>query len=79
MSHDTSYPPLAFDRAGALDYTGLAPKLFSELERAGSINPKRYGRNGGKLYLREELEGVMRALFGHEGPDIDDEISVLDR
>jgi hypothetical protein len=68
--------PLTFDRAGALTYTGLAPKRFDELERAGLLTGKPHGRNGTLLYRRRQLEDVIAALFsGNAANDIDDEFS----
>ncbi len=70
-------PPLTFNRDAALQYTGLAPKLFGQLEQAGSICGRRIGRNGEVVYLREQLDLVTTSLFGAASTDIDDEFGGL--
>lgn len=63
-------------KAEALAFTGLAPKLFAELERAGSISGRRYGRNGATVYLTSALRETVVSLFG-TGSSIDDEFEGL--
>ncbi|WP_313337339.1 hypothetical protein [Sphingobium yanoikuyae] len=70
-------PPLTFNRDDALRYTGLAPKLFGQLETAGSIKGMRIGRNGEVVFLREQLDAVTANLFGGSNSDIDDEFEGL--
>jgi hypothetical protein len=71
-------PPLTFDRDGALTYTGLAPKLFDQLERAGTITGRRVGRGGGLRYTRTQLEDVVASIFGAApANDIDGEFAGL--
>lgn len=62
--------PLTFSRRDALIYTGIADKLFRELERSGSIRGKRIGRNGQIMYLEQDLRSAVSRLFGEwdEGP-----------
>lgn len=69
--------PLTFNREAALGYTGLAPKLFGQLEAAGSITGRRIGRNGEVVYLREQLDAVTASLFGAAVTDIDDEFGAI--
>jgi len=71
-------PPLTFDREGALAYTGFAPKLFDQLERAGTITGRRVGRGGGLRYTRAQLEEVVAGIFGiAPANDIDGEFAGL--
>ena len=70
-------PPLTFNRDAALRYTGLAPKLFAQLEAAGSITGRKIGRNGEQVYLREQLDSVTASLFGAATTDIDNEFGAL--
>ena len=56
--------PLTFGRRDAMIYTGIADKLFRELERSGSIRGRRIGRNGQIMYLEQELRSVVAQLFG---------------
>lgn len=51
-------------------YTGIADKLFRELERSGSIRGMRIGRNGQMIYLEKDLRAAVAKLFGDwdEGP-----------
>jgi hypothetical protein len=65
--------PLTFNRPSALRYTGLSEKLFTQLERSGSLAGRKIGRNGEVVYLREQLESVTTKLFGAAGTDIDEE------
>lgn len=65
--------PEALTREEALAYTNLAEKMFDRLERAGSITGRLIGRNGAKLYLRDQLRAVTHNLFGNGANDIDDE------
>lgn len=65
--------PLTFNRKHALAYTGIASKLFSALERSGSLTGRRIGKNGEVIYLRAQLDMVVHRLFGIDGTDIDDE------
>ncbi|MFX4086129.1 hypothetical protein ACKU27_13610 [Sphingobium yanoikuyae] len=62
--------PLTFSRRDAMIYTGIADKLFRELERSGSIRGRRIGRNGQFMYLEAELRSAVAALFGDyvDGP-----------
>jgi hypothetical protein len=56
----------------------LAPKMFAQLEAAGTIKSKRIGRNGNKIYRTAELREVVDRLFGiGAANDIDDEFSAL--
>lgn len=68
--------PLTLNRRAALDFTGIAPKLFDELVRQRSITGRKIGRNGQTIYLRAELERVVRDLFGQADTDIDDEFDL---
>ncbi|WP_188064665.1 hypothetical protein [Sphingobium sp. KCTC 72723] len=70
-------PPLTFNRDAALQYTGLAPKLFTHLETSGSLTGRRIGRNGELVYLREHLDKVTANLFGGTSTDIDSEFEGL--
>ena len=70
-------PPLTFTRDEALNYTGLAPKMFDRLEEAGSITGRKIGRNGAAVYLREQLEKATANLFGGPSTDIDSEFEGL--
>lgn len=63
--------PLTFNRATALIYTGISVKLFAWLERDGQLTGRRIGRNGEKIYLREQLDTVTAKLFGASRTDID--------
>jgi hypothetical protein len=65
--------PLTFNRRGALAYTGISDKLFSALERNGSLTARPLGRNGERMFLREQLDAVTVKLFGTGATDIDDE------
>ena len=70
--------PEALTKDEALAYTHLAPKLFDQLERAGSITGRRgIGPNGATLYLRDQLRTVTHGLFGAASNDIDDEFAAL--
>ena len=71
--------PLTFNREAALQYTGIAPKLFGQLEASGSIVGRRIGRNGELVYLREQLDSMTSRLFGTVTTDIDDEFEGLGR
>lgn len=64
--------PLTMNRADAIAFTGLSPKLFVQLERAGSLTGRRYGRNGRIVYLVDELKRVVGRLFDGS-TDIDKE------
>ncbi len=68
------YPPLNFDREGALAYTGWSPKFFNMLVSSGRLKPLPYGRNGSALYPREQIEEINRAIGSGEAPanDVDD-------
>lgn len=72
-----NFPPLAMNRDTALEYTGLAPKLFDELEARGDFSAKRIGRNGEKMYPREQLEAVTGRFWGIAALDLDDEVAGL--
>jgi hypothetical protein len=70
--------PVALDRAEALTFTRLAPKMFDQLEAAGRIKGKRMGRNGAMIYRTAELRQVVDQLFGiGAANDIDDEFAAL--
>lgn len=73
-----NFPPLAMNRDTALAYTGLAPKLFDQMERAGQLTGKPIGRNGEKIYSREQLEAITGRFFGAANIDVDDEFSGAD-
>lgn len=62
--------PLALSRKHALLYTGIADKLFTELEKSKSVKGMRIGRNGQLMYLVEDLRSAVNRLFrGYdEGP-----------
>uniref|UniRef100_UPI0035CB56FC hypothetical protein n=1 Tax=uncultured Sphingomonas sp. TaxID=158754 RepID=UPI0035CB56FC len=66
-------PPLTFNRRAALGYTGISDKLFSALEKSGALTPRPLGRNGERIFLREQLDAVTVKLFGAGATDIDDE------
>ena len=65
--------PLTFNRRAALTYTGISDKIFAALERNGSLTPRPIGRNGERIFLREQLDAVTLKLFGTGATDIDDE------
>jgi hypothetical protein len=69
--------PAAMNRELALSYLGVAPKLFDQLDRTGGLRGKRIGRNGEKLYPREQLDALLTRLFGPSALDIDDELEGL--
>jgi hypothetical protein len=71
-----NFPPLAMNRDTALAYTGLAPKLFDQMERAGHVSGKPIGRNGEKIYPRDQLDAVVYRMFVAANIDIDDEFDV---
>lgn len=70
--------PLTFGRSAALRYTGLSERLFTHLERAGSLTGRKIGRNGETVFLREQLDKVTARLFGADTTDIDDEFEGID-
>lgn len=72
-----NFPPLAMNRETALAYTGLAPKLFDLIERQGGLSGKKIGRNGEKIYPRDQLDQVVQRMFVAANVDIDDEIEGL--
>jgi len=65
--------PAALNRDEALAYTRLAPKLFDQIERTHGVTGKKLGRNGEKVYPRDQLDACLSRLFGAGMPDIDDE------
>lgn len=72
-----NFPPLAMNRDTALEYTGLAPKLFDELEARGDFAGKKIGRNGEKMYPRDQLEAVTGRFWGVTSTNLDDEVGAL--
>ena len=68
--------PLTFNREGALAYTGIAPRLFDQLERAKRLTGRPIGPHGEKRYLRGQLDAITANFFG-AGTDIDDEFEGL--
>jgi hypothetical protein len=72
-----NFPPLAMNRETALAYTGLAPKLFDQIERQGGLAGKKLGRNGEKIYPRDQLEQIIQGVFVAANLDLDDEIAGL--
>ena len=71
-------PPLTFNYAGALAYTGFGEKLFRQLERAKSISSKPIGQRGEKMYYRPQLDEVAAKVFGNATSSIDDEFDIDD-
>lgn len=65
--------PIALNREEALAYTHLSEKLFAQLEKAGTLTPRKIGKNGEAIYLREQLDSATARLFGKGSNDIDDE------
>jgi len=65
--------PLTFNRPAALAYTGISDKLFAALERNGQLTGRAIGRNGERVFLREQLDAVTIRLFGTGATDIDEE------
>ncbi|MDO7841114.1 hypothetical protein [Sphingomonas immobilis] len=72
-------PPLTFNRRAALTYTGIADKLFAQLEDNGALTGRPIGRNGERVYLREQLDEVTIKLFRTTATDIDDEFEGIGR
>lgn len=70
--------PAALNRDEALAYTRLAPKLFDQLERTGGVVGKRLGKNGEKVFPRDQLDALLTRLFGSANIDIDDEFAGAD-
>jgi len=73
-----NFAPLAMNRETALAYTGLAPKMFDQMETEGSIRGKRLGRNGEMIYPRDQLDQIIVRLFGSSTVDVDDEFNIPD-
>jgi hypothetical protein len=70
--------PAALNRDEALAYMRIAPKLFDQLDRTGGVSGKKLGRNGEKVYPREQLDQVLTRLFGQSATDTDDEFAGAD-
>lgn len=68
--------PLAFNRENALRYTGIAERLFNQLEKAGSLTGRKVGKNGEVMYSREQLERVAASLYGAGAIDLDEEFGI---
>lgn len=70
--------PLTLNREDALEFTGLAPKMFDQMEAAGRIKGKCLGRKGEKIYRTAELREVVDLLFGKGAAnDVDGEFEGL--
>lgn len=71
--------PRNLTRDEAIAYTRWAPKVFDRLEKSGTITGRPHGRNGQKIYSREQLDEVDRRLAsaGQPANDIDDEFAGL--
>lgn len=71
--------PRNLTREEALAYTRWSPKFFDLMEKGGAIVGKPHGRNGQKIYSREQLDDVDRSLSpaGTPANDIDDEFGAL--
>jgi hypothetical protein len=73
------YPPLNFDREGALRYTGWAPKFFDMMVSSKRLAGRKIGRNGTMLYPRDQLEEINRTLGGAPANDVDGEFDAIRR
>jgi PAS domain S-box-containing protein len=53
----------------AAEYLGVSPATLRNWDRNGKLKPRRHPQNGYRIYLHEDLEGVLRsANLSHE-PD----------
>jgi hypothetical protein len=71
-----NFPPLAMNRDTALEYTGLAPKLFDEMEARGDCPARRSAATAKRSiraisWRRSAASGACRTI------DMDDEVGSL--
>lgn len=65
--------PAALTYEAALAYTSLSPLQLRRFQKLGVISARRAGRNGARIFLRSELDQLLKTLFAPTSVNIEED------
>jgi len=65
--------PAALTWEATLAYTSLSPLQLRRFQKLGVISARRAGRNGARIFLRSELDQLLKTLFAPTSVNIEED------